>query len=148
MNINNLKKYALIRFDVVINPSSVLLNSLKKHCSIEEHDPILILQPGCFITLFESYSDYKEMYVDFKNDLKNSITGKTFILIDITNSDIAHTYPKQFSQSLNKFLDKQEIEVSPNQNFTIEELNLQLDEAIKNENFELCEEIKNKINKQ
>lgn len=147
MNLDKIKKYAFIRFDIMPAPNLFLLKSMRKHVVLENHDPILITQPGCFITMFESKSNYQDIYIDFKNDLKESKTGKTFLLIDVTEADIAHTYPGQYSDYLNKFLDKQTIEVSPDENLTIEELKLQLKEAITNENYELCNHIQNKINK-
>lgn len=132
-----MRHYFLIRFDRFPRKevTDVLMNFFEG-----TETPQFISTPSTMITIFKSSTGYKKIY---------SALGKVtppiaFFLIDVTDSDLAIHMPEDVTIPLMNYLGKNLVskaEYSNLQDKTVEELQSMLDEAISNEQYELCSKI-------
>ena len=132
-----MRHYFLIRFDRFPRKevTDVLMNFFEG-----TETPQFISTPSTMITIFKSSTGYKKIY---------SALGKVtppiaFFLIDVTGADLAIHMPEDVTIPLMNYLGKNLVskaEYSSLQDKTVEELQSMLDEAISNEQYELCSKI-------
>lgn len=140
-----MKTYFLIRFDRF--PRQEVTKILMKYMN-EEEKPQFITTPSTLITIFKSESSYKEIY---------SALGKieppvAFFLIDVSDADVAIHMPENITLPIMEYLGKRKInkvEYATDEslkNSSKEELQTMLNEALENEQYELCSKIQNILN--
>lgn len=137
-----MKTVVLIRFDIQMRQDvSVKLGEFVVNNDV----PKIIQTPSTVITFFKTEYPFKEIYKSLAT--LRPITA--FLLIDVSKTDVSIHLPKEITEELASYLNKNiidKVDYEDTSKMSLDELNHHLQNAVNNDNFEKAAEIRDIIN--